>query len=102
MDKVCNHNVHKDSVFTCISDKKEEKISEKGFGTPSADLFYPCNRRQFHSGSQCTGCGKQVKNCPLGMINKQFITGYAGMIENFVMFFSLRTLRLLCGLCAPR
>ena len=33
MDKVCGLDVHKDSVFACIKDEKEEIILEKRFGT---------------------------------------------------------------------
>jgi len=38
MDKVCGLDVHKDSVFACIKDEKEEIILEKRFGTLTSDL----------------------------------------------------------------
>ena len=37
MKKVCGIDVHKDSVFMCIMNEKEEKIEEK-FSTLTPDL----------------------------------------------------------------
>jgi transposase len=38
MNKVCGLDVHKDSVFACILDEKEEKILEERFGTLTPEL----------------------------------------------------------------
>jgi transposase len=38
MDRVCGLDVHKDSVFACILDEKEEKVLEERFGTLTPEL----------------------------------------------------------------
>jgi len=38
MEKVCDLDIHKDSVFACILDSQGKKVFEHRFGTLTSDL----------------------------------------------------------------